>query len=211
MSIELHRPVHLRAGQDHVFRAGECGPLWRVVSGTVRLDREAGPTRLPVLLALPGDLIGVEALCDQAYQFTASPFTDCELAPVPVAGELERQSLLRQALFQQQLRSHDMATLRTGSVASRLACLLRLMGIPCQGLPSELSLCGDTLRSALPALREVAQMVDAKTETVCRALAQLLPPRSRRSGPVRLNPVSSMPAMAFAPWVGQPVAIRAMA
>jgi hypothetical protein len=36
----------------------------------------------------------------------------------------------------------------------------------------------------LPALREVALLVDAKTETVCRALAQLLPPRSRKRGPV---------------------------
>ncbi|WP_374411399.1 Crp/Fnr family transcriptional regulator [Hydrogenophaga sp.] len=210
MSTALQGPVRLLAGQDNVFRAGECGLLWRVVSGTVRLDRAAGTARLPVWLGLPGDLIGVEALCDQPYQFTASPFTDCVLAPVPVAGEFERQALLRQALFQQQLRSHDMATLRTGSVASRLACLLRLLGVP-QGLHADARLCGDTLRSALPALRELAQMVDAKSETVCRALAQLLPPRSRRSGPARVHPVPAMPARAFAPWVGQPVAMGAMA
>lgn len=43
----------------------------------------------------------------------------------------------------------------------------------------------DAVRKALPTLREVALVVDAKTETACRALAQLLPPRSRKSGPAR--------------------------
>ena len=76
-------------------------------------------------------------------------------------------------------RSQDMAQLRTGSVLQRLTHLLLLMGldVPPNG--------PDAVRQALPALREVALLVDAKTETVCRALAQLLPPRSRKGGPVR--------------------------
>ena len=32
---------------------------------------------------------------------------------------------------------------------------------------------------------ELAEVVDAKPETVCRALAQLLPPRTRKGGPPR--------------------------
>jgi CRP-like cAMP-binding protein len=204
-------PVHVRAGQDGLFRAGERGPLWRVVEGTARLDRENGSSRLPVQLALQGDLIGIEALCEQPYQFTASAFTDCRLEPVDVAGEAERQALLRQALFQQQLRSHDMATLRTGSVLSRLASLLRLMGLPWQGAHEVDEARADALRAALPALRELAQMVDAKSETVCRALAQLLPPRSRKSGPARLNPVPSLSPIRFAPWVAQPMQAGVMA
>ena len=203
--------VRIRAGQDGLFKAGECGPLWRVVEGTARLDRETGPSRLPVLLALPGDLVGVEALCDQPYQFTASAFTDCRLEPVPVASEVERQALLRQALFQQQMRSHDMATLRTGSVLSRLACLLRLMGLPWQGAHAVDEQLADALRAALPALRELAQMVDAKSETVCRALAQLLPPRSRKSGPTRQTPVCTVSPMSFAPWVAHPMSMGALA
>lgn len=203
--------VRIRAGQDGLFKAGECGPLWRVVEGTARLDRETGPSRLPVLLALPGDLVGVEALCDQPYQFTASAFTDCRLEPVPVASEVERQALLRQALFQQQMRSHDMATLRTGSVLSRLACLLRLMGLPWQGAHAVDEQLADALRAALPALRELAQMVDAKSETVCRALAQLLPPRSRKSGPARLNPLPTLSPVVFAPWVSSSASLGALA
>lgn len=201
MSQHKQQPVQLGAGQEPLFRAGETGHLWRVVEGTARLDRESGPTRLPVLVALPGDLVGVEALCNQPYQFTASAFTDCRLEPVAVPGEAERQVLLSQALVQQQMRSHDMATLRTGSVLSRLACLLRLLGLPWQGAQAVEGERADALRSALPSLRELAQMVDAKSETVCRALAQLLPPRSRKSGPARLNPVPSLSSAALAPWV----------
>jgi Cyclic nucleotide-binding domain len=211
MSFNHPTPVRIRTGQEILFKAGDAGTLWRVVEGTARLDRETGPSRLPVLLALPGDLVGVEALCDEPYQFTASAFTDCRLEPVSVTGEIERQSLLRQALFQQQMRSHDMATLRTGSVLSRLACLLRLMGLPWQGAHAVDGQRADALRAALPALRELAQMVDAKSETVCRALAQLLPPRSRKSGPARLNPVPSLSPSLFAPWVAKPIPAGALA
>lgn len=184
------------------FRAGDSGLLWRVVEGTARLDRESADARLPVLLALPGDLLGVEALCDQPYQFTASAFTDARVEPVPVASEIERQALLRQALCQQQQRCHDMAMLRTGSVLQRLACLLRLLGLPWQGAHAVDDRQADALRAALPALKELAQMVDAKPETVCRALAQLLPPRSRKSGPARLNPVSLAAWLTPSPLVG---------
>lgn len=210
MSTDPYPPVHLRAGQEPLFRAGTTGALWRVLEGTVRLDRESGLSRLPVLIALPGDLVGIESLCDQPYRFTASAFTDGRLAPVPVTGETEREALLREALFQQQMRSHDMATLRTGNVLSRLACLLQLLGLPWQGAPAVDGSDADALRSALPALRELAQMVDAKAETVCRGLAQLLPPRRRKSGPARVNPLPAVSLVAFAPWVSTSLALGAL-
>lgn len=207
MSRFPNQPVHVRAGQEPLFKAGTTGALWRVLEGTVRLDRESGPSRLPVLIALPGDLVGIESLCDQPYPFTASAFTDCRLAPVPVTSETERQALLRQALLQQQMRSHDMATLRTGNVLSRLACLLHLLGLPWQNAQTVDGSDADALRSSLPALRELAQMVDAKAETVCRGLAQLLPPRRRKSGPVRVNPLPLVTQAGFAPWVSLPLSM----
>jgi hypothetical protein len=211
MSNPVEQPVHLCAGQAPLFKAGDTGALWRVLEGTVRVDRESGLARLPVLIALPGDLVGIESLCDQPYQFTATAFTDCRLEPVPVADEAARQALLQQALFQQQMRSHDMATLRTGAVLSRLACLLKLLGLPWQGAQAVDEARADALRSALPALRELAQMVDAKAETVCRGLAQLLPPRRRKSGPARVRPVPSVSPVEFAPWVSPSMAMGAMA
>jgi hypothetical protein len=70
-------------------------------------------------------------------------------------------------------------------VLQRLTHLLGLMGLDWRPDHRALSGEADAIRNALPTLREVAQVVDAKTETVCRALAQLLPPRSRKPGPVR--------------------------
>ena len=44
------------ASNQSIFLAGESGPVWRVVAGVVRLDRDHGPIRQPVQLALPGFL-----------------------------------------------------------------------------------------------------------------------------------------------------------
>lgn len=166
--------------QAGIFKSGDFGGVWRVLDGVVRMDRESGPLRLPVQLALPGDLVGVEALCDMPYQFSASAFTPCRLERVVVQDEAHRQALLRQALLQQQSRSQDMVNLRTGSVAQRMGHLLGLLGLPWQGLKQESVGASDAVRNALPSLLELSEMVDAKRETVCRALAQLLPPRTRR-------------------------------
>lgn len=184
MSSSVDLTLQVCAGQSRIYKSGDFGPLWRVLEGVVRLDRENGPQRLPVQLALPGDLVGIESLCDQPYLFTATAFKACRLEPVPVADASHRQVLLRQALLQQQDRSHDMATLRTGSVLQRVAHLLQLLGLPWQNLAALAGIQADTVRAQLPALREVALIIDAKHETVCRALAQLLPPRSRKGGPV---------------------------
>lgn len=179
-------PVALAcASNQTIFLAGESGPVWRVVEGVVRLDRGCGPIRQPVQLALPGDLIGTEALCGQPYQLSASAFTRCRLEPVRPAADTAPEPLLQQALLQHLGRSQDMAQLRTGSVLQRLTHLLGLMGLDRPVHDAALAGQADAVRKALPTLREVALLVDAKTETVCRALAQLLPPRSRKSGPAR--------------------------
>ena len=188
MPVQPLQPLRVSAGQPPIFQAGQTGAVWRVRHGVVRLDRTSGPLSLPVQLALQGDLIGIEALCDQPYQLSAEAFTDCELEPVDLdcAGETDgaalRDALLRQVLLQQQLRSHDMVTLRTGSVMHRLAHLLCLLGLPWQGTLTVTSSQADAIRRSLPTLREVAELVDAKAETVCRVLGQLLPPRSRKDG-----------------------------
>jgi len=182
------------ASNQSIFLAGESGPVWRVVEGVVHLDRDSGQTRQPVQLALPGDLIGAETLCGQSYQLSASAFTRCRLEPVrPVSGAAP-EPLLQQALLQQLDRSQDMAQLRTGSVLQRLTHLLGLMGLDRAVHEAERMGQADAVREALPALREVALLIDAKTETVCRALAQLLPPRSRKSGPARAT-VRDWPAV----------------
>ena len=188
-------PLRVGTGHPPIFQSGQTGRVWRVRQGVVRLDRQCGPIRLPVQLALPGDLIGVEALCGQPYQFSAEALTPCELEPVDIGSTDDRMALSQRArllgdvLLQQQARSHDMATLRTGSVLQRLSHLMSLLGLPWQGAQSADGQRVDAIRESLPTLREVAEIIDAKTETVCRALAQLLPPRTRKSGPARKRPL----------------------
>jgi hypothetical protein len=176
-----------------IFLSGESGPVWRVIKGVVRLDRASGPIRQPVQLALPGDLIGTEGLCGQPYKLSAKAFTACLLEPVQPAQASIPESLLQQALLQQLERSQDMAQLRTGSVLQRLTHMLGLMGLDWRADQRPKRSQSDAIRSALPTLREVALLIDAKTETVCRALAQLLPPRSRKSGSVGAS-VDQLPA-----------------
>lgn len=183
-------PARLALAQGHtLFQAGQQGGLWRVVSGVVRLDQSEDHGRVLVMLAQPGDVLGFETLCGQAFQLQASALTDVVLQPMrPPRTETERQQWLMEALLQQPQRSHDMARLRTGPVAERLDQLLRLLlGVErreslsawVQSQPLD----ADALRESLPPLRVLAEVVDAKHETVCRALALLLPPRTRKSGP----------------------------
>lgn len=177
-------PTHALAAGEVLFRAGQQGGLWRVVSGLVRLDQVGSDDTVLVMLAQAGDLLGFETLCDQPYQLHASALNDAVLQALQPADAHQRQQWLIEAVLQQPQRSHDMARLRTGQVAGRLSELLRLLGHP--PLPAfarAQSLDADALRNSLPPLRVLAEVVDAKTETVCRALAQLLPPRSRKSGP----------------------------
>jgi len=180
MISEDFLPVRVRAGHQPLFHGGEVGPVWRVVRGVVRLDRQGGEHPLPVWLALPGDLIAIEALCELPYQFTATALVECEIKALSHPTPPERAMLLQEALLQQQRRGQEMARLRTGQVAERLAWLMNLMGLPWQGLERGDSQLAEAVRLGLPTLRDIALVIDAKTETVCRALAQLLPPRPPR-------------------------------
>jgi CRP-like cAMP-binding protein len=166
------------ASEQAVFQAGESGQVWRVVQGLVRLDLEDGHDRHPVQIAMAGDLIGTEALCNQPFRFSATALTPCVLEAVHVSDAQAQAALLQQALMQQQARSLDMAALRTGTVFQRIAHFLHLLGFEwatAAQLPN-----AEAIRAALPTLREVAQVVDAKTETVCRVLGQLMPARRRK-------------------------------
>ena len=178
--------------EETIYSIAEKATLWRVLSGVVRLDQlesdsetPTAPTSNLVVLAIAGDLIGVESLCQAPYSLQAQALTDVVLEAVTVQSTAHNHQLMMEALLQHPMRSHDMSRLRTGSVLSRMTHLLRMMGHE----PSILASAGAdsnaidavALRNSLPTLRELAQVVDAKPETVCRTLAQLLPPRSRKA------------------------------
>lgn len=184
-----------------VFRQGETGSVWRVVQGWVRIDRQLGQRHLLVQLAQPGDLIGAEVLGGYTYACSATAFSHCVLERLP-PGEAEAPHLLMAALLQQQQRqSACMTLLRTGAVPHRLAHLLDLLGQDWR-VPGRQG----AIRKGLPPLRELAEVVDAKTETVCRALGQLMPHAGRSAwGALERvlplpDPMAAHNAEAFADW-----------
>lgn len=161
-----------------VFAAGEAGPLWRVTQGLVALQTPLAAGGRLVQLAVAGDLIGIESLCERPYALEACALTTCRLGPVgPVGldGEPDRSRLMREALLQQQSRSIDMAELRTGAVSDRLSQMLQLLGHDWRELQSAPPRTIEAIRCELPVLSDLARAIDAQKETVCRVLGRLLP------------------------------------
>jgi len=169
----------LVAGET-LFDAGDRGGCWRVQRGIVRLDRPTADGHVLVMLALPGDWLGFDTLCDHPHQWRAAAVTAVRVRPCEPADEAERQRWLVEALLQQPQRCHDMARLRTGPVAARVAALLRLLDEwPAPAFARHHGSDRRPGRAALPPLRVMADLVDAKHETVCRVLKQLVPREAR--------------------------------
>lgn len=158
--------------QARLFDVGETSGPWRLRRGLVRLDRVGRDGPLLVMLAEPGDWLGMDALCGQPHPWRATCVTPVWLEPAPAAPSAQqRAQWLTEALLQQPARAHAMAALRTGTVTQRVRSLLALLAKPDVLTCSE----AEALRARLPALRVMAELVDAKPETVCRVLGQLLP------------------------------------
>jgi CRP-like cAMP-binding protein len=168
----------LKRGQVLVS-AGEYGPVWRITEGMFRLERVGHDGLSLVQLGLPGDLLGVEALCAEPYAYTITAVTTGQAKLVDAGHELSRFGIVAKAYLQQQRRTHDMMKLRSGPVNERLAHFLKLLAHKADGSEYELD------RRDLPVLKEVASILDVATETVCRELNAFLParvyPRAKRS------------------------------
>jgi len=124
-----------------------------------------------VQLGLPGDLLGVEALCAEPYAYTITAITTGQAKLVDANNELSRFGIVAKAYLQQQRRTHDMMKLRGGPVNERLAHFLKLLARNVDGSERELD------RRDLPILKEIASILDTATETVCRELNAFLPAR----------------------------------
>jgi len=160
----------IKRGQVLV-NAGEYGPVWRITEGMFRLERVSHDGLSLVQLGLPGDLLGVEALCAEPYAYTITAITIGKAELVDASHELSRFGIVAKAYLQQQRRTHDMMKLRGGPANERLAHFLNLLARNEDGSERELD------RRDLPILKEVAAIVDIATETVCRELNAFLPAR----------------------------------
>ena len=171
--IPVGEPIQVNRGQS-LLAAGDVGPVWRVTQGVFKLERQGQDGQILVQLAQAGDLIGVESLCAEPYAFTAVALVAAQAQPLVANQDLDRFNTMTQAFMQQQRQTCDMHRLRTGSIVQRLAYLLPVLGKQADGrvLPVQ--------RKELPTLKEMARVVDATFETVCRELNTLLPERKQQ-------------------------------
>ncbi len=155
----------LKRGQV-LARAGEVGSVWQVHAGVLVLREPSLGGGQAVQLALPGDLVGAEALCGECYAFDVTTLLPSSLFRVRCHDEVSTHLALQRAYQQQRQRQGDMLQMRSGTVRERLQYLLRLLtddGHAPVGLA----------RHELPTLRVMAGIVGSTIETVCRELNTL--------------------------------------
>lgn len=155
------RAMMLLPGEPFRDLAGPHGHGWRIVTGVLRLD-PPNDSR-PVVLAQPGDLVGVDAALGLPREGQLRALVSCRLAPLPAPADTdERQQRLTTLLLQQWRQTLDMARLRSGGVPERVKQLLLLLE---RAHPQgELH---------LPRLRDMAATVDSTPESVSRVIANL--------------------------------------
>jgi CRP-like cAMP-binding protein len=158
---------------ESLFKEGDSGMLWRVESGVILLQKTTDDGVELTQMAIPGDVIGLEGLCDKPYANSAVALVDSKLSQQRLSGEFSAFSAVAEGYMQQQQRMHDMSKLRTGSVASRLKYLIQLLAKGKDGKRQKLD------RKDLPTLREMSQIVDITGESICRELKALFPQASR--------------------------------
>ncbi len=168
MSIQQNsrivHPIRLFKRGELIHLANGKGTVWRIITGTVRLDLHATSAHNQgatfASLALPGDMLGIESLVFGHYGFTARALTPCTLVPHDAAD----MPLAQLALATQ--RAAQVVALRAGSAAQRiqrLAALLTNHGA--QPLANK--------RDLLPRLADIAEITGLTVETVSRTTAML--------------------------------------
>jgi len=125
----------------------------------------------------PGDLVGIEALCEEPYAYTITALTTCTLAAESVEYDFNRFAAVAQGFMQQQDRTRDMMRMRTGPVRERLAYFLKLLSQNADGSSRKLD------RRDLPTHKEIAVILDVASETVCRELNAFMPAKVYKRAP----------------------------
>ena len=147
---------------ERIYAFGECGPAYRVMSGSIRIDRvlQDSPSSF-ANVAVVGDLFGAEVLLNQTYGFEARALTDCEV----MVWEAPKQSWLEsfaRELIQISERQAEAVSLRSGTALERIIKLINLMRHN-----------QDDDRTVLPSNKDISEMTCLTTETASRCITQL--------------------------------------
>lgn len=160
-----NQPRHLV--QREALSMSDTQPLWRLGSGALRIDSTcADGVESLVRLALPGDLVGMEAILGVPDRFAVRALTDSCLLPVDTQLDQLSQLLMACVVTSYQ-RSREMVKLRTGSAEERIRCLLLMLASNDPASQDETAAC------AIPSLSDIAAIVHVAPETVCRVMANL--------------------------------------
>ena len=162
----MNEIISFRVGEP-IYFSGQSGPAFKVLSGSVRLDRvlhDGHPTFAN--LAIAGDLIGAEVLLNQFYGFEAHALTDCELVQWQEPSYLWVESFAKELIKVSQ-RKTDAVSLRCGTAMERILKLIELI----RQEPT------DEAKIILPRLKDTAEITDLTIETVSRCISSL-----RKSG-----------------------------
>lgn len=166
--IQTPHPNRFNAG-ERIYATGSPGQAWRVVSGSVRLDRiMPGSEPMFANLAVAGDVIGAETLLFQRYTFEATALADCMLSPWPEGNGVPAGESLLAALTASETRAADVVALRCGQAMERVKRLLQLLTASGELQPAGMP---------LPSRRDMADITALTIETVSRVISSL-----RRTG-----------------------------
>jgi CRP-like cAMP-binding protein len=167
----IDQTAHLPRGEV-VHQAGEtCRPLM-LISGGLRLDPAQGSDG-PVLLALPGTLIGLEGLQGRPALSSARAIVSSVLAPVPSLDDSAWRELLLRGLVTQQERAAELAGLRSGSAPERLRRLLLLLSVDSRGGAGLSPWRSATPSCEMPTLADMSALTDATEETISRVISAM--------------------------------------
>lgn len=150
-----------------LYEAGQAGQAWRVIEGSVRLDRPGPDGLMFASLAVAGDVIGAETLLFGQYEFVARALSDGAVAPWADQVARPRESLL-QVLALGERRAADVIALRAGQAAERVRRLMLLLTRQQRAAADAVEA---STRMAMPSLRDMADITGLTAETVSRVLS----------------------------------------
>ncbi|MFZ4537563.1 Crp/Fnr family transcriptional regulator [Propionivibrio sp.] len=177
------------AGQA-IYTHSTSGAAWRVLSGSVRLDRlEPNGEQNFANLAIKGDIIGAETLLFDSYSFTATALTPCLLTPWPEGCSAPAGDSLLHNMAKAERRAADVIALRCGQAAERVRRLVFLLAAPGEASgEGYVEAIGEAiarpLQVTLPPRQDMADITALTLETVSRMVSGL-----RRAG--ILKPLST--------------------
>lgn len=155
----------LKAGQ-HLYWADGVGRAWRVVTGTIRLDRNGTAENAEFAgLAIPGDVIGAESMLFGRYTFDAVALCDAAVEPWPEGGQAPAMRALLQCVVDVEHRAADIVALRYGEAVDRVQRLIRLL--------TRRDDDGCKASVVLPPRKDIAEITALNSETVSRTITRL--------------------------------------